>query len=81
MQVSAVGVWGAPLEVASRAADIVAALPIAPLLKKRYSAGCLFNIHARMLMVLRSMYNLLDHKQALPPDLSKEVLLGRWGPL
>jgi hypothetical protein len=78
-QVSAVGVWGTPLEVASHAADIAAAVPSKPLIRSCYVSGVLFYIHAKMLAVIQFACKLLYHKHVVPPYMSREKLQGSWG--
>jgi hypothetical protein len=76
-----VGVWGTPIEVASRAADIVAALPTAQLLKRRYSSRHPIGIHRKMLLVSMDACKLLNYEQVVPPYMSREKLLGRCWPV
>jgi hypothetical protein len=75
--VSAVGVWGTPLEVASRASDILAALPTAQLLKKRYSLEGTYTAHTKMLQLIQDAGRLLNHQYAQSPFMLREKLLGR----
>jgi hypothetical protein len=75
-QVSAIGVWGNPLELASHAADIVAALPAAQLLGRPPVNPA--RIHSRMLELMEDACLLLYSKHALAPYMSREQLLGGW---
>jgi hypothetical protein len=53
VQVSAIGVWGDPLTLALRAADLVVALPPSQLSKSwEPMAGATASIHAKVLIVL-----------------------------
>jgi hypothetical protein len=80
-QVSAVGVWGTPLEVASRAADIVVALPTTQLLKSRYASADPQSIHAKMLSLAKRAVVLLKWRGHVgSPYMSREKLLGRCEP-
>jgi hypothetical protein len=76
-----VGVWGTPLEVASRAADIITALPTAQLIQEQCKPGDLANICAKMLLVTQHACDLLAHKHVVSPHMSREKLQGRWGPV
>jgi hypothetical protein len=79
--VSAVGVWGTPLEVASRAADIATALPTAQMLRERCTSGYLarVHIHSKMVQLIQHAGSSLANKHAVSPYMSRERLLGRWG--
>jgi hypothetical protein len=79
VQVSAVGVWGRLLEVASHAADIVAALPTPQLLRRHYSTNYPSSVHAKMLLVMQHASHLLKLRHVMPPYMSRDKLLGRWG--
>jgi hypothetical protein len=76
-----VGVWGTPLEIAFRAADIVVALPTAQLLHRRYSWGAPSSIHIKTLRVVQDACYLLGDKHVVSPYMSRQQLLGRWGPV
>jgi hypothetical protein len=78
-QVSAVGVWGTPLEIAFRAADIVAALPTAQLLRRQYSSGEPSSVHNNTLKVIQDACYLMRHTHVVSPHMSREKLLGRCG--
>jgi hypothetical protein len=78
-QVSAAGVWGTPLEVASRAADIVTGLPTSQLLRRQYPSGYPASIHATMLQLTVHCGNLLLGKHVVSPHMSREQFLGRLG--
>jgi hypothetical protein len=76
LQVSALGVWGTPLEVACRAADLVVALPTHYLLAKIYWNGHVAGILPKMVMVMQAASQMLKSPSSSSPFMSTSQLQG-----
>jgi hypothetical protein len=77
LQVSAIGVWGNPLTLAVRAADLVVALPLSQL-GKSYDPGAAASIHGRALLLLQQAGCTLSRAPAewASPFVSRDDLQG-----
>jgi hypothetical protein len=75
-QVSALNVWGTPLEVACRAADLAVALPTRPLLQEIYRSGYPVSIHSKMLAIMVGASQLLKSSAWTSPYMSQAQLAG-----
>jgi hypothetical protein len=76
-QVSAVGVWGTPIDMASRAADIVAAFPTAQLLCKGYQSRRPSCVHGQMLLLIQEASKVLTLRHVSLPYHTREQLEGK----
>jgi hypothetical protein len=76
LQVSALGVWGTPLEVACRAADLVVALPTQYLLFEIYWNGHPVCVHSMMIKLMQAASQLLRSPDSSSPFMSTSQLQG-----
>jgi hypothetical protein len=72
---SAVGVWGTPVALACRAADLVA-LPTAQLLIKANKAGVRSSIGLAAIVSINTAVGMLKDSECSPPFMSRDELIG-----
>jgi hypothetical protein len=74
--VSALGVWGTPLEVACRAADLVVALPTQYLLTKIFESDHTDSVYGKTLLVVRAAFITLRASPVTSPYITLPQLQG-----
>jgi hypothetical protein len=79
MQMSAVGVWGNPVALVLRVADLVA-LPSSQLLTKANRIGMVSSIYVKALLNITTAADMLKDSDCSSPLMSRGELIGMWVP-